>query len=62
MAALLSQVKFTSQEPILIYSRPIPGPIYNDTVTISNGITISQQYIGVASNSSGISPLDGILG
>jgi hypothetical protein len=45
-----------------MYSRPIPGLIYNDTVTISEGIAISQQYIGVASNSSGFSPLDGILG
>ena len=40
----------------------ILGDLYNDTVTIAPGITISQQSIGVAFNSSGIYPRDGILG
>ncbi len=40
---------------------PIPGTEYIDTVTIVPDAVISQQSIGVASNST-ISPFDGILG
>ena len=53
--------KVTSQRAYLIYSRPIPGHLYKDTVTILENFTISQQYIGVAFESSSIYPLDGIL-
>lgn len=38
------------------------GYEYNDSVTIASGIAISQQSIGVASDSDGIYPYDGILG
>ncbi|KAF8260104.1 aspartic peptidase A1 [Lactarius quietus] len=38
------------------------GTEYLDTVTISSGLVITNQSIGVASNSSGFSGFDGILG
>jgi len=40
----------------------VMGTQYTDSVTIATGLVISAQSIGVASNSSGIFPLDGILG
>jgi hypothetical protein len=54
--------EFTPLVSYLLYLHPIPGDLYNDTVTLAPGLAISQQPIGVASNSSGIAPLDGILG
>ncbi|KAF8470916.1 acid protease [Russula ochroleuca] len=39
----------------------VSGPEYNDTVTFASGVAI-RQSIGVASNSSGFRPYDGILG
>ena len=41
---------------------PLPGTEYIDSVTIAPGVVISGQSIGVALNSSGFFPLDGILG
>jgi hypothetical protein len=38
------------------------GTEYTDTVTLSTGLTITKQSIGVASSSSGFSGVDGILG
>ena len=38
------------------------GTEYLDTVTIALGLVISQQSIGVASNSTGFDGFDGILG
>ncbi|KAF8495722.1 acid protease [Russula emetica] len=38
------------------------GNLYNDTVTVSPGVTASGQPIGVSFNSTGIYPSDGILG
>ena len=38
------------------------GMEYLDTVTISSGLVITKQSIGVASNSSGFDEFDGILG
>jgi len=38
------------------------GHEYNDSVTIASGVAISQQSIGVALDSDGIYPYDGILG
>ena len=61
MALVLSMVSAPSQESYLLYLDPIPGPEYEDTVTITTGVDI-RQSIGVASNSSGIYPFDGILG
>jgi hypothetical protein len=46
----------------MIYLHPIPGAEYIDAVTIAPGATIAHQSIGVASNSTGIYPYDGILG
>jgi len=40
----------------------VNGTEYIDTVTIAPGATIAHQSIGVASNSTGIYPYDGILG
>ena len=54
-------VSAPSQESYLLYLHPIPGTEYEDTVTIAPGVDI-QQSIGVASNSSGIYPLDGVMG
>jgi hypothetical protein len=50
-----------SQESYLLYLHPIPGTEYEETVTIAPGVAI-RQSIGVASNSFGIYPFDGILG
>ena len=61
MVLLLSMVSEPSQESYLLYLHPIPGTEYEDTVTIAPGVDI-RQSIGVASNSSGIYPLDGVLG
>ena len=47
--------------PICLCLHPIPGREYQDTVTITPGVTI-QQSIGVARKSIGIYPCDGILG
>ncbi|KAH9837239.1 aspartic peptidase domain-containing protein [Rhodofomes roseus] len=38
------------------------GEEYTDTVTLGDGLTITQQSIGVASSSSGFDGVDGILG
>lgn len=59
-----SSVKTKESANITYTNGFFQGPVYNDTVTISKGITISQQYIGVASKSSGTASLglDGILG
>ena len=46
----------------MIYLHPIPGNEYIDTVTIAPGVEISRQFIGVASNTTGFFPSDGILG
>ena len=61
MSLILSEVCTPSQGSYLLYSRSIPGIEYEDTVTVAPGVAI-QQSIGVASNSSGIYPFDGILG
>jgi hypothetical protein len=61
MSLVLSKVNAPSQESYLRYLHPIPGIEYEDTVTIAPGVAI-RQSIGVASNSSGINPYDGILG
>jgi hypothetical protein len=61
MPLLLSMVSAPSQESYPLYLHPIPGSEYEDTVTIIPGVDI-RQSIGVASNSSNISPFDGILG
>jgi hypothetical protein len=45
----------------VLYLHPIPGNEYFDTVTISPGVEF-RQSIGVALNSSGFNPYDGILG
>jgi hypothetical protein len=45
----------------VLYSYLIPGNEYFDTVTISPGVEI-RQSIGVALNSSGFNPYDGIFG
>ena len=38
------------------------GEEWTDTVTLGDGLFISQQSIGVAASSSGVGNLDGILG
>ncbi|KAG2068135.1 acid protease, partial [Suillus decipiens] len=38
------------------------GTEYTDTVTLGNGFTITKQSIGVASNSTGFTDVDGIMG
>jgi hypothetical protein len=63
MALLFSKVSTPPQEfSYLLNLHAIPGTERLDTVTIAPGVAIFQQSIGVASNSSGISPFDGILG
>jgi hypothetical protein len=52
--------KFTSQCLFDMFTS-IPGLLYEDTVAISENITISQQSIGVALNSSGFPSVDGVL-
>ncbi|KAI0279620.1 acid protease [Russula aff. rugulosa BPL654] len=56
-----SSVKTKNSVNIAYNIGSFTGLLYNDTVTISENITISQQSIGVASNSSGFNPLDGVL-
>jgi hypothetical protein len=46
----------------MIYLHSVSGSEYIDTVTIAPGATIAHQSIGVASNSTGFYPYDGILG
>ena len=46
----------------MIYLHSVSGTEYIDTVTIAPGATIPHQSIGVASNSTDVYPLDGILG
>jgi hypothetical protein len=60
MAPVISRVSLLSKSICHIYT--LPGFLYNDTVTFAPGLAVSQQPIGVAVNSSGIFPFDGILG
>lgn len=63
MALVFSKASTPSQEFFcLLNLHAIPGTERFDTVTIAPGVVIYQQSIGVASNSSGLSPFDGILG
>jgi hypothetical protein len=63
MALLFSKASTPSQESsYLLNLHVIPGTERLDTVMIAPGVAISQQSIGVASNSSGLNPFDGILG
>ena len=45
----------------LLYLAPIPGSLYNDTVTLAPGVNASDQPIGISIASDGISR-DGVLG
>jgi hypothetical protein len=63
MALARSKASSYSQESShLPNSHIIPGTEYIDTVTIAKGVVISQQSIGVASQSNGFYPFDGIMG
>ena len=63
MALVLSKASASSQESSHLPNlHVIPGLEYLDSVTIAPGVVISQQSIGVASQSSGFSHFDGILG
>ncbi|KAH8109648.1 acid protease [Phellopilus nigrolimitatus] len=58
-----STSKNTGKKVAVSYgSGSFSGNEYTDTVTLSPALVISQQSIGVASSSSGISDVDGILG
>jgi hypothetical protein len=54
-------VSAPSQVSYLLYLHLIPGTEYEDTMTIAPGVN-TRQSIGVALNSTGIFPLDGVLG
>jgi hypothetical protein len=60
MALVLHTVSSPSQESYLLYLHPITGHEYEDTMTIA-GVDI-RQSIGVALDSFGLYPVDGILG
>ncbi len=62
MAVVRSMVSLPRVLFDAVYLHPIPGTEYLDAVTIAPGVTIPQQYIGVASNAVGIKHIDGILG
>jgi hypothetical protein len=58
---------FEGEFPFLVtcniqHIRLVVGYEYNDSVTIASGVVISQQSIGVALDSDGINPYDGVLG
>jgi hypothetical protein len=55
-------VRVPALEPSLPFLYPLLGKEFTDTVTISPGVVIPSQSVGVASTVSGIQDVDGILG
>lgn len=60
MALVISKASDPSKGSFC-YIYLIPGVEYTDTVTIAPDAVISQQPIGVATQSNGFQPYDGVL-
>jgi hypothetical protein len=57
-----SSVHFPALAPPLLSLHPLSGTEFTDAVTITPGVVIPSQSIGVASTSRGMKDVDGILG